>query len=186
MNLTKQQKTELLDTLKKRFESNLHRHPNLQWEQVLRKIEENAVVINQLQAMEETGGAPDVVELPSLSKWITFIDCSKESPAYRRSLCYDLAAHQARKEHKPPGDAESMAKSMGVSLLDEEQYIELQNIEDFDLKTSSWLETGKDFRKLGGAVFGEKRYKRCFIFHNGVQSYYAARGFRAIIAIGEI
>lgn len=168
----------LLEILKKRFEANMHRHHGLNWvdiEDQLKQKPEKLWVLNQ---MEETGGEPDIVSFDSKSSEIVFYDCAVETPKGRRSLCYDRAALDARKEHKPENNAVEVAEAIGIELLTEEQYRQLQSIEHFDLKTSSWVQTPVDIRKLGGAIFCDCRYGRIFTYHNGAQSYYATRGFR--------
>lgn len=168
----------LLDTLHTRFEANPRRHPDVQWSAVLRRLETNPQKLQSLHAMETSGGEPDVVVFASTGDMAWF-DCAPESPLGRRSLCYDQPALKSRKEHPPKGSAVSVAKEMGIELLTEEDYRFLQSIGEFDLKTSSWLSTPADVRALGGAIFGDRRYGRVFIFHNGAESYYASRGFRA-------
>ncbi|MDP2685692.1 MAG: DUF4256 domain-containing protein [Aequorivita sp.] len=174
---------ELLNTLKTRFEKNSSRHSNIEWSQVHKKLEENPQKSWSLQQMEETGGEPDVVGFDSKTNEYIFFDCSEESPKGRRSFCYDNEALKARKEHKPKNSALGMADEMGVELLTETQYRELQKLGKFDTKTSSWLKTPADIRKLGGAIFGDFRYNTVFIYHNGVESYYAARGFRGALRV---
>lgn len=180
-NFTKEQ-FELLNTLENRFKKNPNRHGHLEWNTVLPKLE-NAKILSIILKMEETGGEPDVVVFPDNQNQIFIMDCSKESPAGRRSLCYDAAALEARKEFKPIDSAMNLAKSMGIQLLDESQYVALQTLGDFDTKTSSWLATPKAIRDLDGAIFGDKRYNHTFIYHNGVQSYYKDRGFRGYIVL---
>lgn len=181
--MKKQEQTTLLQTLKARFEQNPHRHPDIQWSDVQARLEGNSTALKTLQAMEASGGEPDVIGQDRKTGHITFCDCARETPTGRRSLCYDRAALDARKENKPQGSALDMAAEMGVALLTEEQYRELQALEAFDLKTSSWLATPPEVRALGGAIFGDCRYGRVFIYHNGVQSYYAARGFRGMFTV---
>lgn len=181
--MKKQEQHDLLNTLKTRFEQNPHRHPDLQWPEVQARLEDNPVALKTLHAMETTGGEPDVIGHDPHTGRFTFCDCARETPAGRRSLCYDRAALDARKENKPQGSALQMAEDMGVALLTEAQYRELQALEAFDLKTSSWLATPPEVRALGGAIFGDYRYGRVFIYHNGVQSYYAARGFRGRVDV---
>ncbi|MCH7303588.1 DUF4256 domain-containing protein [Acinetobacter sp. NIPH1876] len=176
--LNAEQTIVLFEILKKRFEANMHRHQGLSWvdiEEQLKQQPEKLWVLNQ---MEETGGEPDIVSLDSEPSEIIFYDCAVETPKGRRSLCYDRAALDARKEHKPENNAVDVAEAMGIELLTEEQYRQLQSIEHFDLKTSSWVRTPEDVRKLGGAIFCDSRYGRVFTYHNGAQSYYATRGFR--------
>jgi hypothetical protein len=175
--------SELLDLLETRFSQNHHRHPNIRWNEVLEKLKSNPGAIESLQKMELSGGEPDVVEFAIQSHNWVFMDCSAESPAGRRSLCYDSQAFDARKEFKPAGNAMDMAAEMGVQLLNEEEYRFLQSVGNFDLKTSSWLLTPPEIRLKGGALFGDKRYDHTFVYHNGAQSYYAARGFRALLIV---
>lgn len=175
--------TKLLQILEKRFEENRERHPNLDWEDIKNKLEGKLDKLQALYMMEETGGEPDVIGQDSKTKEYIFCDCSPESPKGRRSLCYDEAALESRKENKPKGSALGMAKEIGIDMLDEEQYHELQDLGVFDTKTSSWVTTPKDVRELGGGLFGDKRYGRTFIYHNGAESYYASRGFRGLLKI---
>ncbi|UZE24711.1 DUF4256 domain-containing protein [Pseudomonas sp. B21-056] len=181
--MKKQEQENLLRTLKSRFEQNPHRHPDLQWPDVQARLENKPAALKTLQAMETTGGEPDVIGHDKQTGRITFCDCARETPTGRRSLCYDRAALDARKENKPQGSALEMAEEMGVALFTEEQYRELQALEAFDLKTSSWLATPAEVRSLDGAIFGDRRYGRVFVYHNGVQSYYAARGFRGVLCV---
>jgi hypothetical protein len=181
--MKKQDQESLLNTLKTRFDQYPHRHPNIPWADVQTRLEANPNALKSLQAMEATGGEPDVIDQNKETGLITFCDCAKESPTGRRSLCYDRAALDARKEKKPKGSALEMAEAMGIALLTEDQYRDLQKIGEFDAKTSSWLATPPDLRALGGAWFGDCRYERVFIYHNGVQSYYAARGFRGLLCV---
>mgnify|MGYP001102737559 FL=1 len=176
-------KQDILQTLKTRFEQNPQRHPDIPWAYVQARLESNPNALKSLQAMETTGGEPDVIGHDEGTGVITFCDCAKESPTGRRSLCYDRAALDARKENKPKGSAVEMAKEMGIALLTEDQYRALQKLGEFDAKTSSWLATPPELRGLDGAIFGDYRYGRVFIYHNGVQSYYAARGFRGVLRI---
>ncbi|UZE87445.1 DUF4256 domain-containing protein [Pseudomonas viciae] len=181
--MKKQEQDNLLQTLKTRFAQNLQRHPDIPWAAVQAKLESNPNALKSLQAMEATGGEPDVIGHDEGTGVITFCDCAKESPTGRRSLCYDRAALDARKENKPQGSAIEMAEEMGIALLTEDQYRALQQLGEFDAKTSSWLATPPELRALGGALFGDYRYERVFVYHNGVQSYYAARGFRGVLCI---
>jgi len=174
---------ELLEVLKVRFEKNMNRHKNFSWDKVRAKLESNTEKLWSLSEMERTGGEPDVVEHDTKSGEYIFYDCSAESPQGRRSLCYDHDALVARKEHKPKGSAIDMAESIGIELLTEEQYRELQELGKFDLKTSCWVKTPVNIRKLGGAIFCDRRYNTVFVYHNGAESYYAARGFRGLIRV---
>ncbi|QMV72803.1 DUF4256 domain-containing protein [Comamonas piscis] len=169
----------LMATLKARFEAHPARHPALDWALVQQRIDQSPAAQKALAQMEASGGEPDVIQHDSASGQLLFADCAAESPTGRRSLCFDEQALAARKENKPAGSAQGMAAAMGVQLLDEEQYRHLQTLGAFDCKTSSWLATPDEMRHLGGALFGDRRYGRVFSYHNGVQSYYAARGFRA-------
>jgi hypothetical protein len=183
MGLDPNQKIALLETLEIRFNKNPQRHSGLTWGMVLEKVEANTSVLNSLFLMEETGGEPDVVIFNSKpSQWF-FVDCSKESPAGRRSFCYDQEALEARRKFKPENSAMALAQEMGVELLNEEQYRALQELGEFDLKTSGWIRTPLAIRKLGGALFCDRRYDHVFTYHNGADSYYAARGFRAILSL---
>lgn len=173
----------LLQTLKTRFDKHMARHKGMAWADVQARIEGNAKALKTLQAMEDTGGEPDVIARDKTTGEITFADCAAESPTGRRSLCYDRAALDARKENKPAGNAMDMAADIGVELLDETQYRALQTLGTFDAKTSSWIATPQDVRALGGALFCDWRYGRVFVYHNGVQSYYAARGFRGVLRV---
>ena len=173
----------LLDLLKTRFTQHPHRQPGLTWDKVLAKLDGNAAALKTLALMEASGGEPDVIGQDEARGEVLFCDCSAESPAERRSLCYDREALDARKENKPQGSAVEVAAEMGIALLDEAQYRALQALGEFDLKTSSWLATPPEVRALGGALFGDRRYGRVFVYHNGVQSYYAARGFRGLLRV---
>ncbi|MBL8953995.1 MAG: DUF4256 domain-containing protein [Myxococcaceae bacterium] len=174
-------KSKLLDTLKARFEDNPQRHPKVKWADVQAKLEKKAAALKALAAMEETGGEPDVVGVEK-GEYL-FVDCSGESPKGRRSLCFDAAALASRKENKPKGSALAMAEAMGVEVLDEQQYRELQKLGKFDTTTSSWVQTPPAIRKLGGALFCDRRYETVFVYHNGAESYYAARGFRGLVRV---
>ena len=176
------ERDELLATLKARFEKHVHRHRDIAWPDVLSRLERSRDALKTLHAMEATGGEPDVIATREPGR-ITFCDCASESPSGRRSLCYDRAALQSRKENKPRGSALEMAASLGIELLTEEQYRDLQGLEEFDRKTSSWVLTPPDVRALGGALFCDRRYGRVFVYHNGAESYYAARGFRGRLVI---
>jgi Protein of unknown function (DUF4256) len=173
----------LLRALQARFEKNKHRHSGITWADVQARLEAHSAASITLQAMESSGGEPDVIGLDKQSGQFTFCDCSAESPAGRRSLCYDGEALDARKENKPAGSAVQMAAAMGITLLTEPQYRELQKLGDFDVKTSSWVATPPELRALGGALFCDRRYDRVFVYHNGAQSYYAARGFRGALQV---
>lgn len=175
--------TKLLQILEKRFEENRERHPNLEWEGIKNKLQKNPDKLQTLYMMEESGGEPDVIGQDPKTKEYIFCDCSPESPKGRRSLCYDEAALESRKQNKPKGSALGMAKEIGINMLDEEQYHELQDLGVFDTKTSSWVKTPNDVRDLGGGLFGDKRYGRTFIYHNGAESYYASRGFRGVLRV---
>lgn len=181
--LTTKQRDELLRTLKARFEKNARRHKGIEWTKVLARLESNSAKLWSLSEMERTGGEPDVVGRDKKSGEILFVDCAAESPTGRRSLCFDGEALDARKENKPKGSALDMAAAMGIELLTEEQYRELQTLGTFDAKTSSWIQTPADVRKLGGALFADYRYGKVFVYHNGAQSYYAARGFRGALRV---
>jgi hypothetical protein len=174
---------ELLNTLKARFEKNMNRHKGLEWAKVQAKLEANTEKMWSLNEMERTGGEPDVVGHDKRTGEYIFYDCSAESPQGRRTLCYDREALDLRKEHKPENNAIDMAASMGIELLTEGQYRELQKLGNFDSKTSSWVKTPADIRRLGGALFCDRRYDTVFVYHNGAQSYYAARGFRGSLRI---
>lgn len=171
----------LLKALQARFEKNMARHRGLDWADARKRLEARPDKLRSLQEMERTGGEPDVVGRDARTGEVLFFDCSEETPKDRRSLCYDRAALEERKEFKPKGSAVGLAAAMGVELLTEEQYRHLQTLGRFDLKTSSWLQTPAEVRKLGGALFGDRRYDRVFTYHNGAQSYYAVRGFRAAL-----
>jgi hypothetical protein len=174
---------ELLGTLKARFEKNMNRHKGLEWAQIQTKLEANAEKLWSLNEMERTGGEPDVVGHDKKTGEYIFYDCSAESPKGRRSICYDREALESRKEHKPKDSAMDMAAAMGIELLTEEQYRELQKQGDFDTKTSSWVRTPSAIRKLGGALFCDRRFDTVFLYHNGAESYYAARGFRGWLRV---
>lgn len=181
--LPQTQTDELLRTLKTRFEKNMNRHKTLKWSEVEAKLKNNHTKLWSLNAMEETGGEPDVVGVDKNTGEFMFYDCSAESPKERRSLCYDGEALASRKEHKPADSAVNMASEMGITLLTEAQYRELQTLGKFDLKTSSWIDTPKEIRRLGGALFCDRRYDHVFTYHNGAESYYAARGFRGALKL---
>ena len=182
-NLPSDQREELLRTLKARFEKNSGRHKSIEWAKVQAKLEANPEKLWSINEMEITGGEPDVVDYDKKTGEYIFYDCSAESPKGRRSLCYDHEALESRKEHKPEDSATEMAAYMGIELLTEEQYRELQQLGNFDMKTSSWVKTPADIRKLGGAIFCDFRYGMVFVYHNGAESYYAARGFRGVLKV---
>ena len=181
--LSSEQREELLSTLKGRFEKNMKRHEGLEWGNVQAKLEANPGKLWSLYEMERTGGEPDVVGQDKTTGKYIFYDCSAESPKGRRSVCYDREALESRKEHKPENNAMDMAAAMGIELLTEEQYRELQQLGSFDAKTSSWIKTPAAIRKLGGALFADFRYGHVFVYHNGAQSYYAARAFRGSLKV---
>jgi hypothetical protein len=181
--ITAKQREELLRALKARFEKNMNRHQDLEWAKVQAKLEADAEKLWSLNQMERTGGEPDVVGHDKKTGEYIFYDCSAESPKGRRSVCYDREGLESRKEHRPDNSAMDMAADIGVELLTEEQYRELQTLGNFDTKTSSWLKTPSGIRKLGGALFGDRRYDHVFVYHNGAPSYYAARGFRGSLRV---
>lgn len=183
VELSVQEKAELLKILKTRFEKNMNRHKGLEWNKVQIKIEANQEKLWSLNEMEMTAGEPDIIGYDEKSSEYLFCDCSPESPKGRRSICYDQAALAARKEHKPADSAINMANEMGITLLTEDEYRELQKIGNFDLKTSSWVQTPHEVRKLGGALFCDRRYNQVFVYHNGADSYYSARGFRGLLRV---
>jgi uncharacterized protein DUF4256 len=183
VSLSDKQREEILKALKARFEKNMNRHKGLEWAQVQAKLEANAEKLWSLNEMERTGGEPDVVGHDKKTGEYIFYDCSAESPKGRRSLCYDRAALESRKENKPKGSAIDMADTIGIELLTEEHYRELQKLETFDTKTSSWVKTPSAVRKLGGALFCDRRFDTVFVYHNGAESYYAARGFRGSLRV---
>lgn len=182
-DLKPKQREELLTVLKARFEKNMNRHKGLEWAKVQAKLEANTEKLWSLSEMESTGGEPDVVGFDKKTGEYIFYDCSAETPKGRRSVCYDRQALDARKENKPKDSAVNMAAAMGIELLSEEQYRELQQLGSFDLKTSSWIQTPSNIRKLGGALFCDRRYDTVFLYHNGADSYYAARGFRGSLRV---
>lgn len=177
------ERAQLLRSLQERFASNPHRHSGHDWEKVQARLQGSAAALESLRAMEASGGEPDVIGYDAAHAQYIFCDCAAESPAGRRSLCYDREALHARKENKPEGSAVEAAAAMGVELLDEAQYRALQQLGEFDLKTSSWVATPAEVRALGGALFCDRRYGRVFVYHNGAQSYYAARGFRGLLRV---
>ena len=178
-----QGRDQLLGSLKSRFGKNMHRHKGTTWEQVLARLEGNRTALKSLGEMQASGGEPDVIAQDKATGQYIFCDCASESPPGRRSLCYDREALNSRKEHKPEGSAVQRAVAMGIELLTEEQYRELQQLEEFDTKTSSWILTPQDVRSRGGALFCDRRYGKIFVYHNGAQSYYAARGFRGLLRV---
>jgi hypothetical protein len=180
--MKKQERDALLRSLQDRFAKNMHRHSKAIWAEVLARLEANPIALKSLGEMEASGGEPDVIGQEKSGQFI-FCDCSPESPTGRRSLCYDTEALQARKENKPSGNAVEAAAAMGAEILTEEQYRALQELGEFDAKTSSWISTPEDVRSLGGALFCDRRYGRVFLYHNGAQSYYAARGFRCLLRV---
>ena len=186
-NVTKalpaKQRGELLSTLKARFEKNMNRHKGVEWARVQARLEANPEKLWSLNEMETTGGEPDVVGHDQKTGEYIFYDCSAESPKGRRSICYDREALEARKEHKPKDSAMDMANAMRIEMLTEEQYRQLQKLGEFDTKTSSWIKTPADIRKLGGALYCDRRYNHVFLYHNGADSYYAARGFRGCLMV---
>ena len=181
--LSAEQSKALLDTLKVRFDNNKNRHKGIEWAKVQTKLEASPVKLWSLNEMEQTGGEPDVIDYDKKTGEYIFCDCSAESPKGRRSICYDHEALEKRKEHKPANSAVKMAADMGIELLTEEQYRELQKLGNFDAKTSSWIVTPPAIRKHGGAIFGDFRYNHIFVYHNGADSYYAARGFRGSLRV---
>src|SRR5258706_9670906 len=181
--LSPKHREELLNTLKARFEKNMNRHKGLEWARVQTKLGADTEKLWSLDEMERTGGEPDVVGFDKKTGEYIFYDCSAESPKGRRSLCYDGEALESRKEHKPKNNAIDMASAMGIELLTEEQYRELQKLGHFDTKTSSWVKTPSEIRKLGGAIFADYRYGSVFVYHNGAESYYAARAFRGSLRV---
>lgn len=183
LKLSQQESEVILKTIQSRFEKNRHRHEDLEWSKIEEKLLANPEKLWSLNEMEKTDGEPDVIGFNATTNEYLFCDCASESPKGRRSLCYDQEALNSRKEHKPSNSAIEVAKNMGIELLTEEEYFEFQKLGNFDTKTSSWLKTSEDVRKLGGAIFGDKRYERVFIYHNGAESYYAARGFRGILKV---
>ena len=182
-DLSPEQREELLSALKARFEKNMNRHKDLEWAKVQAKLEANTEKLWSLNEMERTGGEPDVVGHDKKTGEYIFYDCSAESPKGRRSLCYDREALESRKEHKPKDNAVGMASAMGIELLTEEQYQQLQQVGTFDTTTSSWVKTPSDIRKLGGALFCDRRFNTVFVYHNGAESYYAARAFRGSLRV---
>jgi hypothetical protein len=182
-NLSPEQRELLVRALKARFETNMNRHKGLEWAQVQTRLEADAEKLSSLNEMEKTGGEPDVVGTDERTGEYIFYDCSAESPKGRRSLCYDREARESRKQHKPQNNALDMAAAMGIEILTEEQYRELQKLGKFDTKTSSWIRTPSQIRRLGGALFCDRRYDTVFVYHNGAESYYAARAFRGSLRV---
>jgi hypothetical protein len=181
--LSARQTEDLLKTLEQRFQKNMNRHKGIEWAKVQAKLQANPEKLWSLHEMEKTGGEPDIVSEDKKSGEYLFYDCSAESPKGRRSICYDREGLESRKEFKPNDTAVDMATAMGIELLTEEQYRELQKLGEFDTKTSSWIKTPADIRKLGGALFADRRYNNVFVYHNGAQSYYAARAFRGVLSV---
>ncbi len=181
--LSAEEQAIFLQTLEQRFHSHERRHPSIEWNEVAKKFKAHPEKIAAIYQMEITEGEPDIIGRDPKTNQLIYADCSQESPKSRRSLCYDEKAWHSRKEHKPKASAESMAQSMGVEMMDEATYYQLQQVGTFDLKTSSWLKTPDDVRSKGGALFGDCRYGRVFTYHNGAESYYAARGFRAVVML---
>ena len=182
-NLTSEQGLELIRVLNNRFKNNKQRHPKLEWADIEQKLASNAEKLRSLSEMEASGGEPDVVWFDNVTNEYVFMDCSAETPKGRRSLCYDREAWEARKEFKPKTSAVELASEMGIELLSEDEYRELQKLGEFDLKTSSWVKTPAEIRQLGGALFCDRRYNHIFTYHNGAESYYAVRGFRGSLRI---
>lgn len=183
MTMKAREREELLHALEIRFQRNMHRHAGIAWADVQARLEGNPDALRSLREMEATGGEPDLIAEAKDPEHLIFCDCSRESPAGRRSTCYDAEARASRKEHKPEKSAVEMASSMGIDLLTEEQYRELQKLDEFDTKTSSWIRTPPEVRALGGALFCDRRYGKVFVYHNGAESYYAARGFRGSLRL---
>ncbi|HEV7404614.1 MAG TPA: DUF4256 domain-containing protein [Chthoniobacteraceae bacterium] len=181
--LSPEERAEMLEALRARFEKNMNRHKGLKWAEVQARLESNAEKLRSLHGMEETGGEPDVVGHDKKTGEYIFFDCSPETPKGRTSVCYDREGWESRKEHRPANTAMDMATAMGIDLLTEAQYLELQELGNFDLKTSSWVKTPAEMRRLGGALYCDKRYDRVFVGHNGAQSYYASRGFRGSLRV---
>ena len=181
--LAGKQRTDLLKTLRDRFEAHMHRHAGVEWATVHARLESNGAPLWSLHEMEQSGGEPDVVDIDASTGEVIFVDCSAQSPKGRRSVCYDRAALDARREHKPKSSAEEMAAAMGASLLTVTEYRRLQELGEFDTTTSSWVRTPDKIRKLGGALFCDRRYDTVFVYHNGAESYYAARGFRCSLRV---
>lgn len=181
-HLSHEEIDKLISTLKDRFHAHMHRHEGIEWEKVEQALRQKPEKLWSLNQMEETFGEPDVIGIEEGGSYV-FCDCSKESPKGRRSTCYDLKALESRKKHKPEHNAMDLAAFMGIELLTEDQYRSIQKLDEFDLKTSSWIQTPQDIRNLGGALFCDRRYGKVFVYHNGAESYYAARGFRGVLYI---
>ena len=181
--LTSEEREQLLNKLSARFEKNMQRHPDLKWDKVQKKLEASPAKLWSLGEMEKTGGEPDVIGYDKKSGEFHFVDCSPETPKGRTSTCYDCEGLESRKEHKPKNNAVDMATEMGIEMLSEAQYRELQELGHFDMKTSSWVKTPEDIRSLGGALFCDRRFGHVFVYHNGAQSYYGVRGFRGILRV---
>lgn len=181
--LSEEQRDELLNILKQRFEKNMNRHEGLSWTDVRSKLDAQPEKLWSLNEMEVTSGEPDIIGYDEETGEFLYVDCAAESPKARRSLCYDLKAWESRKENKPQNNAMDVASEMGIELLTEDQYRRLQELGNFDLKTSSWIKTPEEIRKLGGALFCDRRYNKVFTYHNGAESYYAARGFRGLLRV---
>jgi hypothetical protein len=177
------ERDDLLAALKARFEKNMKRHKGLEWAKIEEKLNSDAAKLRSLNEMEKSGGEPDVIGMDKRTGEYIFVDCSPESPKGRRSLCFDRAAWESRKEHKPENNALDAAAGMGIEILSEQEYRDLQELGEFDLKTSSWIQTPPEIRKLGGALFCDRRYNTVFLYHNGAESYYAARGFRGSLRV---
>ncbi|HRE40419.1 MAG TPA: DUF4256 domain-containing protein [Ignavibacteria bacterium] len=181
--ISKDDEEKLISVLKERFEKNMRRHKGIKWEDIEKRLKKFPKKLTVLNKMEKTGGEPDVINVDKKTGEVVFCDCSKESPSGRRSLCYDREALDSRKENKPKGNAEERAKEIGIEILNELEYVIFQSTGSYDTKTSSWLKTDEEVRNLGGAIFGDCRFGRVFIYHNGAESYYAARGFRGKVII---
>jgi len=181
--LNQSEKKELIAVLEERFEKNMQRHKDITWDEVKARLEDDESKLSIIWRMENTGGEPDAIGYDSETRQIVYCDCVKESPEGRRSFCYDKAALESRKQAKPVNNVIDAAKEIGIDVLDEDQYKELQKLGEFDLKTQSWIKTSEDIRKLGGAIFGDRRYGRVFIYHNGADSYYGVRGFRGLVKV---
>lgn len=183
MPIPREQIVDIIAVLKERFETNMKRHSSLTWDTIQERLEKNPEKLWSLNEMEKSGGEPDVIGYDEVADQFIFCDCSAESPKGRRSVCYDPEALESRKEHKPNSSALALAKEMGIEILTEEQYRNLQTLGSFDTKTSSWVSTPSEIRKLGGALFCDRRYNTVFVYHNGAESYYAARGFRGLLRV---